>query len=79
MWSADPAWVGRILSEPEVRGVQDLQYDNFSIRVQVWVEPSNKRQFERHLRKDLKEGLEAANVSHPNRGPDVWVHGTSAA
>ena len=76
---ADPAWVSRILSEPEVRGVQDLQYDNFSIRVQVWVEPSNKRQFERHLRKHLKEGLEAANVSHPNRGLDVWVHGTSAA
>lgn len=74
---ADPAWTERVLSKPEVRGVQDLQYDNFSIRVQVWVEPSNKRQFERHLRKHLKDGLESSNVSHPNRGVDVWLHETS--
>ncbi len=76
---ADPEWTDRILSEPEVRGVQDLQYDNFTIRVQVWVEPSNKRQFERHLRKYLKDGLGVSKVSHPNRGLEVWLHETSAA
>lgn len=76
---ADPEWTNRILSEPEVRGVQDLQYDNYSLRVQVWVESSNRRQFERHLRKYLKDGLGAADVSHPNRGLDVWLHQTSAA
>lgn len=70
----DPSWAGRILSEPEVRGVQALGYSDLSIRVQVWVDPGVRRQFERHLRKCLKEGLDRAGVPHPNTGYDVWMH-----
>jgi len=70
----DPSWTDRVRSEPEVRGVADLGYSDLSIRVQVWVDSGARRQFERHLRKCLKEGMDRAGVPHPNTGYDVWMH-----
>ena len=76
---ADPEWSEHITGEPAVRGVQDLKYDDYTIRVQVWVDPGDKRQFQRHLRKFLKEGLERSDLPHPNDGYDIWVRGDVAA
>jgi len=76
---AKPEWNDLITSPPEVRGIQDLRYDDLTIRVQVWVESSAKRQFQRHLRKHLKEGLDQAGVPHPNTGYDIWMQEEAAA
>lgn len=76
---AEPEWNDLITSPPEVRGIQDLKYDDLTIRVQVWVESSAKRQFQRHLRKHLKEGLDQAGVPHPNTGYDIWMREEAAA
>lgn len=76
---ADPEWADRVVGEPAVRGVQDLKYDDYTIRVQVWVDAVGKRQFQRHLRKHLKDGLERSDLPHPNDGYDVWVYGEAAA
>ena len=75
---AEPEWKDRVVSPPEVRGVQDLKYDDLTIRVQVWIESSVRRQFERHLRRHLKEGLEQAGVPHPNTGYDIWMREEAA-
>ena len=76
---AQPEWNDLITRPPEVRGIQDLKYDDLTIRVQVWVESSAKRQFQRHLRKHLKEGLDQAGVPHPNTGYDIWMREEAAA
>jgi hypothetical protein len=41
---ADPEWRDCITDPPEVRGRQDLKQDDLTIRVQMWVESSAKRQ-----------------------------------
>ena len=76
---AHPDWEDKILSQPQVRGIQNLNYDDLSIRVQVWVESNARRQFERHLRKHLKDGMDTAGVAHPNTGYDVWMRQEAAA
>jgi len=76
---SDPEWEDKVASSPQVRGVQDLRYDDLSIRVQVWVESGARRQFERQLRKCLKEGMDEAGVPHPNTGYDVWMREEAAA
>jgi hypothetical protein len=76
---ADPEWSDRITDPPEVRGRRDLTYDDLTIRVQVWVESSAKRQFQRHLRERLKEGLDQAGVPHPKSGYDIWMRKEAAA
>jgi small conductance mechanosensitive channel len=76
---SDSDWQDKVLSPPQVRGVQDLEYDNFSIRVQVWVDSGARRQFERHLRRCLKQGMDSAGVPHPNTGYDVWMREDAAA
>lgn len=76
---SDPEWEDKVVSPPQVRGIQDLKYDDLSIRVQVWVESGARRQFERHLRKSLKQGMDEAGVSHPNTGYDVWMRAAEAA
>lgn len=76
---SDPEWEDKVLSPPQVRGIQDLKYDDLSIRVQVWVESSARRQFERHLRKSLKQGMDQGGVAHPNTGYDIWMREEVAA
>jgi len=76
---SDPEWEDKVASPPQVRGIQDLKYDDLSIRVQVWVDSGARRQFERHLRKCLKQGLDTAGVIHPNTGYDIWMREEAAA
>ena len=77
--SSHPDWVDRVVQQPQVRGVQSLTYNDVTIRTQVWVDAAARRQFERHLRKFLKDGLDRAGIPHPNTGYDVWVQEGVAA
>ena len=76
---ADPAWQEHVTRPPEVSGVQELSDDAVNIRVIVWVDAGERRRFERHLRQQLKEALDAAGIEMPNRQVDVWMRGEAAA
>ncbi|MGI9615008.1 MAG: mechanosensitive ion channel family protein, partial [Acidimicrobiales bacterium] len=75
----DPEWSDRVRSEPEIRGVQNLGDFEVVIRVQIWVAGGDMRQFSRHLRQKLKEGLEAARIEMPNPALDVRLREPVAA
>jgi small conductance mechanosensitive channel len=77
--SAEPEWQDQVRQEPEVRGVQILGENAVVIRVQVWVAGGAMRQFQRHLRQRLKEGLYTAGIEVPNPGLDVWLQDSPAA
>jgi len=76
---AEPDWQDQVRREPEVRGVQRLDTHEIVIRVQVWVAGGAMRQFERHLRQRLKEGLYASGIEMPNPNFDVWLKDSQAA
>lgn len=69
----EPAWRDRVDGEPQVQGVQELGDDAVMIRVVVWVDAAERRRFERHLRRRLKEALDDADIEMPNRQVDVWL------
>jgi small conductance mechanosensitive channel len=77
--AADPAWQQHVTRPPEVSGVQELADDAVNIRVIVWVDAGERRRFERHLRRQLKEALDAAGLKMPNHQVDVWMRGETAA
>jgi small-conductance mechanosensitive channel len=56
-----------------------LADDAVNIRVIVWVDAGERRGFDRHLRRQLKEALDAAGVRMPNHQVDVWMRGETAA
>ena len=74
---ADPEWRESVHGSPEVRGIQELDAHDISVRVQVWVEPGQKRPFQRHLRLYLQEGLDEAGFGSPNPAYDIWLQGDS--
>ncbi len=74
---ADPEWSELVHGVPEVRGIQELEAHNISVRVQVWVDAGEKRPFQRHLRLYLQEGLDEAGFGSPNPAYDVWLKGDS--
>lgn len=74
----DPAWHGFVTRPPEVSGVQELTDDAVNIRVIVWVDAGERRKFERHLRLQLKQALDAAGIEMPNQQVDVWMRGEIA-
>jgi small-conductance mechanosensitive channel len=76
--AADPDWEEYVTRPPEVSGVQDLADDAVNIRVIVWVDADQRRKFERHLRRQLKDALDAAGIEMPNRQIDVWMRGQAA-
>ncbi len=51
--------------------MQRLDTHEIVIRVQVWVAGRAMRQFERHFRQRLKEGLYASGIEMPNPNFDV--------
>lgn len=75
----EPAWQEHVQRPPQVSGVQELGDDAVSIRVIAWVDAGERRRFERHLRRRLKEALDAAGVEMPNRQVDVWMRQHVAA
>lgn len=77
--TSDPAWQKHVTRPPEVSGVQELSDDAVNIRVIVWVDAGERRKFERHLRRQLKEALDTAGIEMPNRQVDVWMRDQSAA
>jgi small-conductance mechanosensitive channel len=79
--AADPVWQEHVTRAPEVSGVQELADDAVNIRVIVWVDAGERRKFERHLRRQLKEALDTAGIGMPNHQVDVWMRGdaTTAA
>ena len=76
---ADPDWEDHVKRPPEVSGIQELGDDAVNIRVITWVDAGQRRGFERHLRRHLKEALDIANLEMPNRQIDVWMRGQAAA
>jgi small-conductance mechanosensitive channel len=74
----DPAWQEYITGPPEVSGIQELADDAVNIRVIVWVDAGERRKFERHLRRQLKDAVDAAGIETPNRQIDVWMRGEAA-
>ena len=74
----DPEWQEHVTRPPEVSGVQELAEDAVSIRVIVWVHAGERRKFERHLRRELKQALDAAGIEMPNHQVDVWMRGQAA-
>lgn len=71
--AAEPAWQEHVQRPPEVSGVQELADDAVDIRVVVWVSAGQRRKFERHLRRKLKDALDAAGLQDPNEQVDVWL------
>jgi small-conductance mechanosensitive channel len=77
---AEPEWHDLVRDEPQVQGVHELGDDAVMMRVVVWVDAPERRRFERHLRRRLKEALDRAGIEMPNRQVDVWLrHEESAA
>ena len=68
----EPAWRDRVDGEPTVQGIHELGDDAVMIRVITWVEASERRGYERHLRRRLKDALDRADIEMPNRQIDVW-------
>jgi small conductance mechanosensitive channel len=77
--AAGDEWSELVARPPEVAGVQELTDDSVVIRVNVWVDAGERRRFERHLRRRLKEALDAAQLEMPNRQVDVWLREPAAA
>ncbi len=77
--AADPEWEEIVARPPEVSGVQNLGDDAVEIRVVVWVDAGQRRKFERHLRRRLKDALDDAGIEMPNRQVDVWMRSQPAA
>lgn len=75
---ADPEWSDSVQRAPEVRGIQGLETHDVLVRVQVWVEPGDKRQFQRHLRLYLQEGLDDSGYGSPNPTYDIWLKAPAA-
>jgi small-conductance mechanosensitive channel len=76
---ADPEWAQVVEGDGEVQGVQKLGDDAVIIRVVVWVESESRRRFERHLRRVLKDALDANGIEIPYRQLDVRLRESSAA
>lgn len=77
--AGEPEWVELVARPPEVAGVQELTDDSVVIRVNVWVDAGERRRFERHLRRRLKDALDDAHLEMPNRQVDVWLREPAAA
>jgi small conductance mechanosensitive channel len=77
--AADPAWQEHVTHPPEVSGVQGLTDDAVNIRVIVWVDAGERRKFERHLRRRLKEAVDAAGIEIPIQQVDVLMRGEASA
>jgi small-conductance mechanosensitive channel len=76
--AAEPGWPEHVTRAPEVSGVQEVSDDAVSIRVIVWVAAGERRKFERHLRRRLKEALDSAGIQVPKAQIDVWMRGQAA-
>ncbi|MGI9609206.1 MAG: mechanosensitive ion channel family protein [Acidimicrobiia bacterium] len=74
----DPEWQESVQRAPEVRGIQELETHDILVRVQVWVEPGDKRQFQRHLRLYLQEGLDESGLGSPNPTYDIRLREAAA-
>ena len=65
-------WVEFVRSDAVVQGAMELG-DGYTMRTVMWVVPEERRHFERHLRRRLKEALDEAGITTPNPALDVYV------
>jgi moderate conductance mechanosensitive channel len=63
--SQDERWRERILSEPEVWGVESLALDSVVIRLVVKTAPLEQWSVGRELRRQIKQALDAAGIASP--------------
>jgi small conductance mechanosensitive channel len=61
----DDGWRDRILSEPEVWGVESLALDSVQIRLVVKTAPLEQWRVARELRLRIKQSLTAAGIASP--------------
>src|SRR4051812_38960965 len=65
----DEAWRDKILSEPEVWGVENLTLDSVVIRLVVTTAPLEQWRVARELRARIKQALAAAGIASPKPPP----------
>ncbi|MGI9645697.1 MAG: mechanosensitive ion channel family protein [Ilumatobacteraceae bacterium] len=70
--SQESEWAEFVHGDPQVQGAMALG-DGFTMRVTLWVDPEERRHFERHLRRRLKEALDGAGIAPPNPELDLYV------
>lgn len=76
--SQEQGWAGFVQSEAQVQGAMALG-DGYGVRITVWVDPAERRHFERHLRRRLKEALDNVGIATPNAQLDLYVKEQAAA
>jgi small conductance mechanosensitive channel len=76
--SEEPEWAEFVDGDAQVQGAMELG-DGFTVRVTLWVDPEERRRFERHLRRRLKEALDDSGIGTPNARLDLYVKEQVAA
>ena len=69
----DPDWLGLVLEEPEVWGIEDLGPDGVTIRLVVKTLPAKQWNVLRELRSRIKVALEEAGIEIPYPQRTIWV------
>jgi small-conductance mechanosensitive channel len=69
----EPRWVGQVLEEPEVWGIEDLAPDGVTIRLVAKTLPARQWDVMRELRSRIKVALDEAGVEIPYPQRTVWV------
>ena len=71
--AADPDWGGRILSRPEVWGVERFDADSVAIRTVITTRPLEQWAVSRELRRRLKDAFDAAAIEIPFPQRTIWL------
>jgi moderate conductance mechanosensitive channel len=72
LWN-DPDWAWRIISEPEVWGVQQLEPEGMAIRLVLETRPIENWSVLRELRERLKLALDEAGIALPQPQRVIWM------
>ncbi len=68
----DPEFVGSVLSEPEVWGVENLGMDSVTIRLVLKTAPHDQLKVTRELRARIKRAFDEAGIEIPFAQRTVW-------
>lgn len=74
----DKAFVGRVLEEPSVWGVEDLGADGIAIRLVVKTKPNEQFAVARELRARLKSAFDTEGIEIPFPQRSIWHRGQDA-
>jgi small conductance mechanosensitive channel len=75
----DPEWVGSVLEEPEVWGVEDLGVDGVQIRLVVKTAPLAQWKVARELRQRIKAAFDEHGIEIPYKQHTIWMRSDNPA